>query len=116
LADRLVTSGFQVFYDAYYPEQLWGKDLPAFFDRIYRKQSRYCVMFVSQPYADRLWTNLERRSAQARAMKEKGDEYILPIRVDDTDLEGLPPTVGYLSLTEHSIEEIAGLLIRKLRG
>jgi hypothetical protein len=55
-------------------------------------------MFISAEYASRIWTSHERRSAQARALEEKGREYILPIRFDDTDLEGLSPTVGYLTL------------------
>jgi len=93
LAKRVRDAGFDVFYDDFYPEQLWGKDLPAFFDHIYRKASRFCVMFVSREYAERMWTTHERRSAQARAVQDGSHEYILPIRVDDTDLAGLPPTV-----------------------
>lgn len=114
LAHRIRDAGFQVFYDGFYPEQLWGKDLAAFFDRIYRKRSRFCVMFVSREYAERMWTSHERRSAQARALQEKGQEYILPVRIDATDLDGLPPTIGYVSIKEHAIEKIAELLIRKL--
>ena len=108
-------AGFEVFYDGFYPEQLWGKDLASFFDRIYRKDSRFCVMFVSHEYAERMWTTHERRSAQARAVQEKGQEYILPVRVDDTDLDGLPPTVGYISLNEYTVAQIAELLVKKLR-
>jgi len=116
LATKVRNAGFEVFYDGFYPEQLWGKDLAAFFDRIYRKDSRFCVMFVSQEYAERMWTTHERRSAQARAVQEKGREYILPIRVDDTDLDGLPQTIGYVSLKEYSVEQIVDLLVRKLRA
>lgn len=116
LAEFLRTSGFMVFYDDFYPEQLWGKDLVAFFDRVYRKASKYCVMFISAEYANRIWTTHERRSAQARALEEKGREYILPIRVDQTDLEGLPPTIGYLPLNQYSMEQVAELLVKKLKG
>lgn len=116
LAEFLRTRGLNVFYDDFYPEQLWGKDLVAFFDRVYRKASKYCVMFISAEYANRIWTTHERRSAQARALEEKGREYILPIRVDQTDLEGLPPTVGYLPMDQYSIEQIAELLVKKLKG
>lgn len=116
LANRVREEGFEVFYDGFYPEQLWGKDLPSFFDRIYRKLSRFCVMFVSREYAERMWTTHERQSAQARALQERGHEYILPIRVDDTDLDGLPPTIGYVSLKEYSLEKIAELLVKKLKG
>jgi len=73
-------------------------------------------MFISSQYAQRIWTTFERRSAQARAIEEKGREYILPIRIDDTDLEGLPPTIGYLSVKDYPIDKIAQLLIQKLRA
>ena len=114
LAKRVRDAGFEVFYDEFYPEQLWGKDLVVFFDNIYRKASRYCVMFVSREYVDRMWTTHERRSAQARAVEEKGNEYILPIRVDNTELDGLQPTTGYLSLDQYEIPRIADMLITKL--
>jgi hypothetical protein len=39
LAEQIATivrnAGFNVFFDSFYPEQLWGKDLVAMFDRIY---------------------------------------------------------------------------------
>ena len=114
LAHLLRSAGVSVFYDNFYPEHLWGKDLVVFFAEIYRKRSRFCVMFVSRAYVDRMWTNHERRSAQARALEEKGSEYILPIRVEDVEVPGLAPTTGHLSLDNFTIEQIAELLIKKL--
>src|SRR5438105_15862684 len=61
-----------------------------------------------------MWTNHERHHAQARALKQCGHAYILPVRVNNTVLLGLPPTLGYLSLSEYSIDQIADLLIQKL--
>jgi hypothetical protein len=116
LASLVKEAGFRVYYDNYYPEQLWGKDLVVFFDDIYRKRSKFCVIFVSQEYLSRMFTNHERKSAQARAIEEKGNEYILPIKVDEIDLPGLQPTVGYLSLKQYDIEKIAEILIKKLNG
>lgn len=115
LANKLKAAGINVFYDDFYPAQLWGKDLVEFFDGIYRKKSRYCVMFISNEYASRLWTIHERKSAQARMLQEKGGEYILPIRVDDTELPGMPGTVGYLSAKEYPIDKIAEILVTKLK-
>ncbi len=115
LSEIVRDAGFKVFYDNFYPEHLWGKDLVAFFDDIYRGKSRYCVIFVSKEYLKRIWTNLERRSAQAKALELKGGEYILPVFVDDSELPGMPKTVGHVRLGERSIEEIAALLIRKLQ-
>ena len=116
LALLVKNAGFRVFYDSFYPEQLWGKDLVVFFDEIYRKRSKFCVIFVSQEYLDRMWTNHERKSAQARAIQEKGNEYILPVRVDDSELPGLQPTIGYLGLKEFGIDRIAEILVAKLKS
>lgn len=118
LAEKLATilreKGVEVFYDEFYPEHLWGKDLAVEFDKIYRKESRFCVIFSSKEYAQRMWTIHERRSALARFLEEKGKEYILPIKVEDVDLDGIPPTIGYLSVVEYSIEKICELLLKKL--
>jgi hypothetical protein len=120
LAESLAVSvrdaGFLPFFDSFFPEHLWGKDLAAYFDDIYRKKSRYCVMFISREYAESMWTIHERKSAQARALEERGNEYILPIRVDDTELPGLQPTIDYLSIRDYPIERIASILTSKLRG
>lgn len=115
LANRVRGAGFEVFYDDFYPAQLWGKNLYEFFHEIYSKRARFCVMFVSQAYAERLWTNYERQSAQERMFSEKGKEYILPIRVDETDLPGMLGTIGYVQIDE-GIDYIADLLIEKLRA
>jgi hypothetical protein len=112
-AELLRLAGIAVFYDNFYPEHLWGKNLTAFLDEIYRKRSKYCVVFVSTEYKERKWTNHELRSAQAKALEQKGDEYILPVKVDDVELDGLPPNVGYISVSV-GIEKIADLLIKKL--
>ena len=114
LAIRVRDAGFSVFYDDFYPEELWGKDLTVFFDEIYRKRSRYCLILASEEYLERPWTIHERRSAMARALKERGGEYILPIKVNGVELPGLPPTIGYI-LMEKGINKIAEVLIRKLK-
>jgi hypothetical protein len=119
LAERLATivddARFRVFYDDFYPEQLWGEDLAELFDRIYRTEARYCVIFKSQEYLDRMWTVHERRSAVARMVEERGRAYILPISVESVDLPGVSPTIGYLSLERYNIDDIAAILIEKLR-
>lgn len=116
IALKVREAGFEVFYDKFYKAQLWGKDLPVFFDEVYRLKSRYCLIIISEEYASRMWTNHERQSAVARMIQEKGNEYILPVKVDSTDLAGVPPTLGYISIEEHNAEEIAHLLISKLEG
>jgi hypothetical protein len=48
-------------------------------------------VFISSHYARKLWTNHERKSAQARAFKERS-EYLFPARFDDTDVPGILST------------------------
>jgi hypothetical protein len=115
LAKVLQAAGIVVFYDNFYPEHLWGKNLTAFLDEIYRKRAKYCVVFVSKEYKERRWTSHELRSAQARALELKGEDYILPIMIDGTDLDGLPPNIGYVGI-ENGVDKIAELLIAKLKS
>ena len=114
LASRVREAGFSVFYDGFYPEDLWGKNLVEIFYEIYSKGARYCVIFVSHEYNSRAWTIHERRSAQERMLKERGNEYILPIKADDTELPGMPSTIGYVSLKELGIDKISEILLKKL--
>lgn len=113
LAILLRDSGYKVFYDRFEESKLWGKNLYDYLSDIYRNQGRYCVMFLSEHYAKKLWTLHERQNAQERAFKEHR-EYILPIRIDDTKIPGILDTVGYIDVREKSVEEIFELLKDKL--
>ena len=113
LAELLKNNGYKVFYDEYARVQLWGENLHDKFSEIYKNKSRYCVMFVSEHYARKLWTNHERRNAQARALEESV-AYILPVRLDDAEIPGILPTVAYLDLRSMSIDEIYQALAEKL--
>ena len=73
-------------------------------------------MFISREYVERMWTSHERRSAQARALAEWGNEYILPLEAEPVDVPGLPPTVGRISLSKFTIPQVADMLIKKLQS
>jgi hypothetical protein len=113
LAKIVKEAGHSVFFDDFYADYLWGKNLFDTFNEIYSKRARYCVIFVSKEYSERMWTNHERQSAQARALEEKGNEYILPIKIDETALKGMSSTLGYVDISV-GIEKIAQMLIKKL--
>src|SRR5216684_644847 len=96
LAEALHQRGLTVFYDKYEKANLWGKNLYTYLSDVYQNKARYCVMFLSRNYAAKLWTNHEREAAQARAFREN-EEYILPMRLDDTEIPGFLQTTGYLN-------------------
>lgn len=105
--------GVKVFYDLFEEVDLWGKDLYAHLTEVYQHRAQYTVMFISEAYGRKLWTNQERRSAQARAFQE-AYEYILPARFDETEIPGVLPTTGYVTLAGKSPEDFASLITRKL--
>jgi len=113
VAEYLRDSSVKVFYDKYEEVTLWGKDLSEHLDKVYRGSARYCVMFISKHYANKVWASHERKSALARAIEEK-EEYILPARFDDTGIPGIRPTIGYVDLSDKTPEELGEMILRKL--
>jgi len=113
LAKLLYRRGVNVFYDEFEQASLWGKDLYQHLQKVYRDSAKFCVIFVSQAYNDKLWTRHELKQAQARAFQDN-KEYILPILTDDTELTGLNPTIGYIDLRTSGLDAVAELLIEKL--
>jgi tetratricopeptide (TPR) repeat protein len=113
LARSLSERGVTVFYDDYERAVLWGQDLYRHLSEIYMTSAKYCVIFISQYYLSKQWTNLECRAAQARAFQEKGP-YILPIKLDDTEIPGILPTVGYMSWEKDGLNLIIETLLARL--
>src|SRR3954470_15059136 len=95
VAAALRRRGVRPFYDDYEKPELWGKDLYEHLDYVYQKAARYCVLFASESYATKVWTTHERRSAQARALQST-EEYVLPVRFDDTEIPGIRSTIKHI--------------------
>lgn len=94
--------------------ELWGMNLYEELGRIFEKRGRFCVIFVSKHYVEKLWTRHELKSVLARAFTEKR-EYLLPTRFDDTELPGVPHSVGYKDLRKTTPERLAVLIARKIK-
>lgn len=113
VADYLRPKGISFFYDEDHPAHLWGKDLVEHFELIYSRSGQYCVMFISKEYVNKMWTRHERRAALSRAITEQR-EYVLPARFDESEVPGVLPTVGYISLSDMSPAEFGKIILRKL--
>ena len=115
LAHRLTNAGIRVFYDSFEQADFWGRNLVEHLGDVYSQHARFCVMFASKAYAQKAWPTHERRAAQERAFREAASEYILPIRIDETKIPGLPSTVAYIDI-HVGVEEISELLLQKLKN
>lgn len=110
--DHLAKKGVNVFYDELYESHLWGRDLSEYLHKIFYSQSKWCIMFISKQYVEKIWPTHERKSALAKQVEVK-DGYILPVRFDDTEVPGLPTTLAYEDARKKSPEDIANLFLKK---
>jgi hypothetical protein len=113
VANLLKSSGISVFYDLFEEANLWGKNLYDYLIDIYQNKALYTIMFISKNYALKLWTNHERQAMQSRAFQEN-QEYILPARFDDTKIDGIMPTIGYIDLRNRTPKEFVETIKKKL--
>lgn len=115
VAQHLKTKDVKVFYDKFEETKLWGKDLYTYFSDVYQNQAFFTVMFISEAYKKKLWSNHERESAQARAFIENR-EYILPAFFDTTvKVPGVLKTTGYMDLSKLTPEQLADKIVEKLQ-
>ncbi len=115
LASLLSEGGAIVFIDTPHRAHLVGRRLDREFEWVFGPGTRYFVPIISRAYADRPWPQHE-WSVAIREADRRSEEFILPLRLDDSLLVGLASTVGYIDLRQHSIENTAELLLEKLTG
>lgn len=115
VARRLKNLNIEVYYDRFEEANLWGKDLYTYLTEIYKDKAEFTIIFISKHYVKQLWTNHQRQAMQARAFEET-KEYILPVRFDETEIEGLPKTIQAISAQEKDPQELVDLILQKLNN
>ena len=95
-------------------KELWGKRLTKEFEEIYGKKSRYVIPVISENYPEKIWTNFEMDIIRREADNRNGD-FILPLRIDNTQIFGIPDDVGYIDLKKEGFEKTIDLIIQKLK-
>ena len=113
LARELMRLGVRVFHADFHRAELWGRRLDRTFGWTFSKGCRFFVPLVSSEYIEREWPQYEWDVAK-REQRNRPTEFILPIRLDDSLLPGLPNTIGYVDLRELSIPEIAALMVERI--
>lgn len=101
LPNLLVKKGFEVFFDEDYESEMLGKDGSVYLPKVYKEESRYCIILISKEYDQREWTRLEREIIQARVLKS-GRDILLPVLTSDYKPMWLPETRIYFSLEKTS--------------
>lgn len=114
VANKLSASNYVVFYDWYFASELPGVELITFLRKLYYERAKYCAVFVSQHYSSGKWSNNVERPAILDRSVEKGDDYLIPVLLDDSWLNGLPKSIGYIDAREKTAEAVAKLLAEKI--
>lgn len=113
LAAKLQEKGVTVFYDNFYKSELWGKELRKYFKDIYRRKARFVVVLISEYYPMKDWTDFEFSVIKEEARKRE-NEFVLPIKLDETKMLGIHEDLGYLDYRKEGIDGIVECLLEKL--
>lgn len=111
--EQLKQKGLKVYYYNDQQAGLLGKNLYKHLDNVFRKKSRYCAIFISKHYERKYWTQYELRAALSRALTENR-EYILPVRIDDTKIQGIEDSVVYFPADKKDCKELAAAIVQKV--
>ena len=114
LVNSLEKEGVRVFYDKNFESKMLGKKLTTYFQETFGDKARFVIILISKEYPSKDWTNLELSIARDEA-KKRSEEFILPLRLDNTKIIGIHDDVYFLDLNEKTIEEAADILLKKLK-
>ena len=103
-----------VFLDEYRPGDPWDKDVLDHLVNLYSRKARYCVLLISRHYPLKSWTADERNAARERSFRDP-DEYILPVRLDDSEVPGMREEAGARDLRQDTAKGLTHLLEEKTR-
>lgn len=114
VATALSDSKILVFYDQFFEAELVGKELVSNLRKTY-EEAQYCVVFVSKSYAQKKWSSrVELPSILAKSVVSTND-YLLPVLLDDTRVDGIPDTIGFIDGRSKSPRDVAAVILKKLR-
>lgn len=112
---ELKNLGLSVFYDFDQQAQLWGSDVRVKLAEVYANDALFMVVFLSESYPERDWTDFELSVGKEAAQKRTKD-YLLPLKLDDVQVVGVKSTTGYVDLRCVGVKKAAELLSEKVEA
>jgi len=110
-----------VFFDEWFEHYIAGHDADLKLQEIYGEQCELVVVCVSERYGGKPWTQAEHEAIRARVMKSRAsadilEQYaILPIRVGDGDVRGIPFNAIVPDVRNRPADKTADLIVERLR-
>jgi hypothetical protein len=117
VVELLQSRSVKVYYDDHERINNWGEDLRTHIHNVYLNRARFCMMFISEQYKQKYWTQFEHERMKARSFFAKNKKpYILPFRLDDTEINGITDTLIYLTAEKLNEEQLAEAIYKKVNG
>ena len=91
--------------------QHWGENIFKVSLDKYALEGAYALMIISQHYVTKKWSGIERQIMQSAI--NRGPSYILPLRLDNTPVDGLGSDITYVNW-ENNPQVVAALVKDKL--
>jgi hypothetical protein len=110
-----------VFFDEWFEFYIAGDDADVKLQRIYGAGCELAVVCVSATYGRKAWTRAEHRAIRSRLMLSHADEdprqpdRVLPIRVGEGDVNGIPFNTIAPDVRERTPDQIAELIVDRLQ-
>jgi len=103
-----------VFYDKDFTAQLARPNLDTLLQKIYLNNSDLVAVFLCADYEKKEWCGLEWRAIR-EIIKNRSDHTIMPLRFDDSAIQGMLSLDGYVDLREHTPVQAARLIVERVR-
>ena len=110
LADKLTKD--RIFYDEWYEVELLGAGGDLKLQGMY-KDADLVVPFFSKHY-DKPWCSMEWETIRGILLERRKDDAVIPVHLDDTDVEGWSAVNFGIRLRGRSSAQIADLILQRL--
>ena len=108
----LINRGATVFFSNNEKSFLLGKKLKPKFTSIFSTETKFVIVIVSKSYGEKYWTKFELDTALFEA-KNRQYEFILPVQIDNTILDGLDDDICYIDFRKEGLIETIDLIYQK---
>lgn len=112
ISEALKKEGIRPYFYKDEQAEQWGENLFNIVMNRYKETARFALIMVSKNYKKKWWTRIELQIIQT-VLQRGGTSYLLPLRLDDTRLDGLTNNILFVNW-KNNPEEIATLLKKKL--
>jgi hypothetical protein len=115
LFDLLTEMNLEVFYDKDAEHRTLGSEAMGLLFDVFNHEASYVVILCSEWTIKKPWAEYEFRLAVNREERQKGsDIFVLPIRIDDTEIPFLTSKM-FAHCKKQSLREIADLVYKRVK-